>query len=376
MARRVNPRYLRGMRGERQPQITMLSLQQPGDLVPKDHPLRLVKGLADAALWELNSTFDKMYSKKGRASVPPERLLKATLLMAFYSVRSERLFCEQLAYNMLFRWFLDMDNSEGPFDHSTFSQNRERLLKHDVAGKFFAEIVGQARDKGLMSDDHFTVDGTLIEAWASLKSFRPKGEKRDEDPPDDPGNPTVNFHGEKRSNKTHESTTDPEARLMKKGPGKEAKLSYSQNVLMENRNGLMLDVLIATADGFAERKSALEMLDRSLPGTRRVTLAGDKGFDTADFVAACRERNVTPHVAANTGRAGGSAIDERTLRHVGYKISQVIRKRVEEIFGWTKSVGGFRKTRYKGIRRNQFAAYMVGAAYNLLRIARLEHAPA
>ena len=350
----------------------MLSIQKPEDLVPRDHPLRFVKGLADAGLWELNGAFNAMYSKKGRPSVPPERLLKAMLLMALYSVRSERLFCEQLTYNMLFRWFLDMDMTEEAFDHSVFSQNRKRLLENDIAGRFFAEIVEQAREKGLMSDEHFTVDGTLIEAWASLKSFRPKGEKRDQDPPDDPGNPTVNFHGEKRSNKTHESTTDPDARLMKKGPGKEAKLSYSQNVLMENRNGLMVDVLVAQADGFAERKTALAMLDRSLPGTKRITLGGDKGYDTADFVESCRERNVTPHVAANTARSGGSTLDDRTLRHAGYKISQVVRKRIEEIFGWTKSVGNFRKTRYKGVERNQSAAYMVGAAYNLLRIAKLE----
>jgi transposase len=210
------------MRGEKQPQLTMLSLQKPEELVPKDHPLRFVKALADAALWELNKTFDQMYSKKGRPSIPPERLLKATLLMAFFTVRSERLFCEQLAYNMLFRWFLDMDMAEQTFDHSTFSQNRKRLLDHDVAGKFFAEVVEQARAKGLMSDEHFTVDGTLVEAWASLKSFRPKDEKGGKNPPDDPGNPTVDFHGEKRSNDTHESKTDPEAKLARKGNGKEA----------------------------------------------------------------------------------------------------------------------------------------------------------
>ena len=355
--------------------MTMLSIQKPEDLIPEDHPLRLIKELADAALWELNGTFNAMYSKKGRPSVPPERLLKASLLMAFYTIRSERLFCEQLGYNMLFRWFLDMDMAENTFDHSVFSQNRRRLLDHDVAGKFFTEVVEKAREARLMSDEHFTVDGTLIEAWASLKSFRPKGEKPG-DPPDDPGNPTVNFHGEKRSNQTHESTTDPQARLARKGRGKEAKLSYSQNVLMENRNGLMVDVLITQADGFAERRTALEMLDRSVPGTKRITLAGDKGYDTADFIEACRERRVTPHIAANTKRAGGSALDARTLRHAGYKVSQVIRKRVEEIFGWTKTVGGFRKTRYKGTERNQSAAYMVGAAYNLLRIARLIHAPA
>jgi transposase len=350
----------------------MLSLQQPGDLVPKDHPLRAVKGLADAALWELNATFDKMYSKKGRASVPPERLLKATLLMAFYTIRSERLFCEQLAYNMLFRWFLDMDNSEGPFDHSTFSQNRERLLKHDVAGKFFAEIIAQARERGLMSDDHFTVDGTLIEAWASLKSFKKKdGPKSDDDSenggPWKPSNPDVDFKNEKRGNETHQSTTDPESKLARKGNGKEAKLSFCGNALMENRNGLIADFLILPATGLAEREAALEMLDRTVPGTKRITLGADKGYDVASFIDALRERNVTPHVAAKDT----SRLDQRTLRHGGYSVSQTIRKRVEEIFGWLKTVGNFRRTRYRGVARTQQAAYMAGAAFNLIRIANL-----
>ncbi len=359
------------MRGEKQPQLTMLSLQKPEDLVPKDHPLRFVKAQADAALWELNKTFDQMYSKKGRPSIPPERLLKATLLMALYTVRSERLFCEQLAYNMLFRWFLDMDMAEPTFDHSTFSQNRKRLLDHDIAGKFFGVVVEQARDKGLMSDEHFTVDGTLIEAWASLKSFRPKGEKKDDkNSPDDPGNPTVNFHGEKRSNETHESTTDPDAKLARKGNGKEAKLSYSQNILMENRNGLIVDVLLVKATGFAERETALAMLDRALPGQKRITLGGDKGYDVASFIGDLRERNVTPHIAAKDT----TVLDGRTLRKVGYLISQVVRKRVEEIFGWSKTIGNYRKTRYRGVERNQAASYMVGAAYNLLRTAKLEHA--
>jgi transposase len=331
-----------------------------------------VKGLADAALWELNATFDKMYSKKGRASVPPERLLKATLLMAFYTIRSERLFCEQLAYNMLFRWFLDMDNSEGPFDHSTFSQNRERLLKHDVAGKFFAEIIAQARERGLMSDDHFTVDGTLIEAWASLKSFKKKdGPKSDDDSenggPWKPSNPDVDFKNEKRGNETHQSTTDPESKLARKGNGKEAKLSFCGNALMENRNGLIADFLILPATGLAEREAALEMLDRTVPGTKRITLGADKGYDVASFIDALRERNVTPHVAAKDT----SRLDQRTLRHGGYSVSQTIRKRVEEIFGWLKTVGNFRRTRYRGVARTQQAAYMAGAAFNLIRIANL-----
>jgi len=290
--------------------------------------------------------------------------------MGFYTVRSERLFCEQLDYNLLFRWFLDMGLDEPSFDHSSFSRNRARLLKHDVAREFFARIVEYAQDLGLISDDHFTVDGTLIEAWASLKSFKPKDGSNDT-PPDDPGNPTVNFHGERRSNATHESTTDPEARLARKGAGKEAKLCYSGNALMENRNGLLVDFQIVEANGTAERRTAIEMLDQSLPGTSRITLGADKAYDTTDFVSTCRALKVTPHVAANDRRPGGSALDRRTLRHSGYVISQQKRKRVEEIFGWIKTVANFRRTRYRGRELTQLAAYLVGAAYNLMRIARL-----
>lgn len=350
----------------------MLSLQQPGDLVPKDHPLREVKRLADVALRVLSPTFDAIYSKGGRPSVPPERLLKASLLMAFFTVRSERLFCEQLGYNMLFRWFLDMDNGEKPFDHSTFSQNRKRLLDHDVAGEFFRAIVEEAKNAGLMSDDHFTVDGTLIEAWASLKSFKKKDDGKPDDSkksggPGGPSNPDVNFRGETRRNDTHQSTTDPESKLARKGNGKEAKLSFCGNALMENRNGLIADLLVVPATGFAEREAALEMLDRTLRGTKRITLGGDKGYDVASFIGDLRDRNVTPHIAAKDN----SRLDQRTLRHEGYRISQVVRKRVEEIFGWAKTVGNFRRTRYKGVDRTQQAAFMVGAAFNLMRMANL-----
>ena len=364
------------MRGEKQPQITMLSLQQPGDLVPKDHPLREVKRLADVALRVLSPTFDKIYSKGGRPSAPPERLLKASLLMAFFTVRSERLFCEQLGYNMLFRWFLDMDNAEKPFDHSTFSQNRERLLEHDVAGEFFRAIVEEAKNAGLMSDDHFTVDGTLIEAWASLKSFKKKDDGNSDDSkkggggPGGPSNPDVNFRGEKRRNDTHQSTTDPESKLARKGNGKEAKLSFCGNALMENRNGLIADVLVVPATGLAEREAALAMLDRTLVGTKRITLGGDKGYDVESFIGDLRDRNVTPHIAAKDN----SRLDQRTLRHESYRISQVVRKRVEEIFGWCKTVGNFRRTRYKGVDRTQQAAFMVGAAFNLVRMANLRPA--
>lgn len=364
------------MRGRKISQTTMLSLVAPEQRVPQAHPLRRIKQLADAALQALSPTFDAMYAQGGRPSVPPERLLKATLLMAFYSVRSDRLFCEQLDYNLLFRWFLDMDMVEESFDHSTFSKNRQRLLEHDVAKKFLTEVVQQARSAQLMSDDHFTVDGTLIEAWASIKSFRPKDEKpEDRPPPDDPGNPTVNFHGEKRSNETHQSTTDPDSRLYRKGRNHAAQLCYVGNVLMENRNGLIVDLAIDTATGYAERHGALALLDAHVPTSRGATLGADAGYDTADFVAACRERGVTPHIAQTRDQRRRSAVDGRTTRHGGYSVSQRIRKRVEEIFGWAKTVGCFRKTRFKGRPRTQLAAHFVAAAYNLIRVAKLMRAP-
>lgn len=365
------------MRGTDTKQASMLSLLTPEKRVPANHPLRAVKLLAEAALKELSPLFDGMYSIVGRASIPPERLLKASLLMAFYTLRSERLFCEQLDYNILFRWFLDMNMDEPSFDHSTFSKNRERLIAHQVAKEFFLSVVAQARAAGLMSDEHFTVDGTLIEAWASMKSFRKKDEQPgDRPPPDDPGNPSVDFHKEKRSNETHRSTTDPHAKLARKGKGKEAKLSYSQHALMENRNGLLVDLRIAEANGTAERDMALEMVGERLPGTKRITLGGDKGYDTKDFVEECGWRNITPHVAQNITEHRGSAVDERTTRHAGYAISQRIRKRVEEIFGWTKTVANFRRTRFKGPKRTELASYFVGAAYNLLRMGRLLQAAA
>jgi IS5 family transposase len=245
----------------------------------------------------------------------------------------------------------------------------------DVAREFFTRVVAQARSLQLLSDEHFSVDGTLVEAWASLKSFKRK-DREPSQPPDDPGNPTVNFHGERRSNATHQSTTDPEAKLAKKGAGKEAKLCYSANALMENRNGLLIEFTVESADGYAERKSARAMLETELPGSRRITLGADKGYDTAAFVAACRALKVTPHIARNESRAGGSALDRRTARHAGYAVSQRVRKRVEEIFGWMKTVGGLRRTRYRGLDRTQLHAYLVAAAYNLLRIARLSPAPA
>lgn len=363
------------MRGKDAKQSSMLCLMSPEGMVPERHPARRIKKMADECLARMSRTFDAMYAATGRPSIPPERLLKSSLLMALYSVRSERQFCEQLRYNLLFRWFLDMDMVEPTFDATTFTKNRERLLAHDVAGEFFRAVVDQARKAHLMSSEHFTVDGTLIEAWASLKSFKKKDAKDDDTPPpDDPGNPTVNFHGEKRSNETHASTTDPEAKLARKGRGKEAKLAYSAHALMENRNGLLVEFRVAEANGRAEREVALEMLDEHKTVRGPATVGADKGYDTHDFVAECREINVVPHVTQVINEHRGSAIDGRTTRHPGYAISQRIRKRVEEIFGWAKTVGGFRRTRFRGRRRTQLAAYFVAAAYNLVRIARLSPA--
>jgi len=363
------------MRGEERRQRSMLLVVNLEERIPKQHPLTRIKQMAELALRQMSPMFDELYSVLGRPSLPPERLLKASLLMALYTIRSERMFCEQLDYNLLFRWFLNMELDEPSFDHSSFTTNRNRLLKHEVAGEFFRQIVAQAQALRLLSNEHFTVDGTLIEAWASLKSFKRKGQNWG-GRPDDPGNPTVNFHGEHRANATHQSTTDPEALLARKGKGKEAKLCYSANALVENRNSLLIDFQVEPADGLAERRAAVAMADERLAGSRRITLGGDKGYDTRDFVASCRALNITPHVAQNDARPGGSALDARTTRQPGYAVSQWIRKRIEEAFGWMKTVGGLRKTRYRGRERVQMHAYLVGAAYNLIRIARLLAAPA
>lgn len=358
------------MRGTTNPQSSMLCLLNPEELVARDHPLRAIKALADGALTSMSPFLDAMYASCGRASVPPEVLLKAKLLSALFSIRSDRQFCEQLRYNLLFRWFLDLDMLGDAFDHSTFSKNQERLLAHDAAGQFFATVVAHAKAKGLMSAEHFSVDGTLIEAWASIKSFRPKTEGDDGD-----RNGWADFRGTKRSNDTHESKTDPEARLARKGNGQEAKLCFSGHAMMENRNGLLVDVRVLEANGYAEREAALAMIDDPATGNAPSTLGADKGYDTKDFVAACRERGVTPHVARNEHAKRSSAIDERTTRHAGYAVSLIVRRRVEQIFGWMKSVGGLRRSRWRGRAKTQLAAYLVGAAYNLLRIAKLVASP-
>jgi transposase len=340
------------------------------DFIPKDHPIRRIRALVDEVLAELSPQFSAMYSGVGRNSIPPEHLVKGKMLMALYSIRSERQFCERLQYDLLFKWFLGMNITDPSFDHSTFSKNQERLMKQGIAAEVLATVTVEARRRRLISDDHFTVDGTLLEAWASLKSVHPK----DQDPPDGNGwkNPDVDFHGTKRSNETHASTTDPEARMARKGNGKETRLCFAGHILMENRNGLILDVLVTQATGTSEREAALVMLDRRLTPAMRCTLGADKGYDTQGFIDELRWRQVTPHVAQNTG--GGrrsSAIDERTTRHPGYALSQRLRKRVEECFGWMKTTGGGRKLRYKGTAKNQLWATFNVITYNLLRMANI-----
>lgn len=362
------------MRGRQSEQAAMLAFLDPETRIAPNHPIRTIRRLADAALVELSGVFDRMYAEIGRPSIPPERLLKASLLISLYSVRSERAFCEELDYNILYRWFLGMDLVEPSFDPTTFTKNRERLLKHSVARAFFDVVVGHAQERRLLSDEHFTVDGTLIEAAASLKSFRPKAGSGDDGPsapPDDPGNPSVNFRNEKRSNVTHASTTDPQSRLAKKSKGKEARLSFEAHALMENRHGLLIDFALTQASGTAERDAAPTMLDQARErGFHPRTVGADKQYDTAGFVADMRRRKITPHVTQNTTNRA-SAIDGRTTSHPGYVVSQRIRKRVEEIFGWMKTVGGFRRTRYRGLDRTGMAGYLVATAYNLVRLATL-----
>ena len=353
------------MRGDDRQQSDLFIYGSLEERVPQDHPLRPVRAMADIALEALSPRFAELYSKIGRPSIAPEKLLRALLVQLLYSIRSERLLMEQLEYNMLFRWFVGLSMNEAVWNHAVFSKNRERLLEGDIANEFFAVVVEQARAMRLLSDEHFTVDGTLIEAWASHKSFQPKD--RTDDTGGDGGS---NFHGNKRRNETHESKTDPEARLFRKGRGKEAKLSYMGHVLTENRNGLVVDVELTSADGRAEREAGLAMVSRLSGGKRRATLGADKGYDTQAFVAALRELNVTPHVAQNTsGRR--SRIDERTTRHASYSISQRKRKRVEEVFGWIKTTAGLRKTRHRGRDRVGWMFTFAAAAYNLVRMRNL-----
>jgi len=359
------------VRGRQEPQVSMLTFIDAETRVPANHPLRTIKRVADTALKELSPAFDRMYAEVGRPSIPPERLLKASLLIALYSVRSERAFCEELDYNILFRWFLDMDLMESSFDPTTFTKNRERLLRHRMGQQLFDEVAAIADERGLLSDEHFTVDGTLIAAAASLKSFKRTDGHPPAQPPDDPGNPSVDFHGEKRTNATHQSTTDPQARLFRKGNNQEAKLAFMAHALMENRHGLLVDFQVTEASGTAERDMAQQLLEEAkASGFHPSTLGADKNYDTRQCVAELRQLGVTPHVAQNTSRRR-SAIDGRTTRHPGYVTSQRLRKRVEEIFGWMKTVGGFRQTRYRGLDRTGLAGYLVATAYNLVRLVKL-----
>ena len=358
------------MRGDAERQANMLLAVTPDCFIPDDHPIRAIKPIVEAALARLSPLFDDMYAERGRPSVPPEHLLKASLLMALYSIRSERQFCERLRYDLLFKWFLDLNISDEPFDASSFSKNRERLFAHGVSRAFFAQVVAEARRRRLLSAGHFSVDGTLLEAWASLKSYHPRDEQ---DPPAGGGrNREAGFRGQRRSRETHVSSTDPQAQLYTKAPGQTAKLCYLGQLLTENRHGLVLDVGLTEASGYAEREAALRMLKRR--GGGRATLGADKACDTRDFVAGLRARGVTPHVAQNDSRRR-SAVDGRTTRHAGYGHSQRRRKLVEQVYGWIKTVGGGRKLRFVGLDRNRCWLEFTAGAYNLVRMARLETAP-
>ena len=355
------------MRGADHQQSTMFSYISAERRVPKDHPLRAIRFMTDTALKELGPRLEAMYASGGRPSIAPERLLRALLLQVLYTVRSERLLMEQLDYNFLFRWFVGLSMDERVWDATVFSKNRDRLLAGEVPDGFFAAVLSQARAQGVLSDEHFTVDGTLIEAWAGHKSFkRTDHTDTKTPPPEDPGNPGVNFHGERRRNDTHQSTTDPQALLARKGKGKESKLSYAGHVLMENRNGLAVNGCVTQATGRAEAQAAVAMVGR-IPGWGRITLGADKGYDRRELVQELREHQVTAHFA----RKQSSIIDQRTTRHAGYAISQRKRKRIEEIFGWLKTVGGLRKTRHRGVDRVGWMFTFALAAYNLVRMRKL-----
>ena len=337
--------------------------------VRKDHPLRAIRQIVNEALVLLEQDFAALYSPIGRPSIAPEKLLRAMLLQAFYSIRSERLLMERLEYDLLFRWFVDIGIDDPAWDHSVFSKNRDRLLDADIAAKFLGAILSQPKVKRLLSTDHFSVDGTLIEAWASMKSFKPK-DGSDEPPSESGRNAEADFHGEKRSNETHASTTDPDAKLYRKGKGKEAKLSFMGHGLMENRHGLLVNAYLTEATGYAERIAALHMIEPFSDRPQAITLGADKAYDTKDFVRDLRSMKVTPHVAQNVnGRR--SAIDGRTTRHPGYKVSLRIRKRIEEAFGWIKTVAGQDKTKFRGRDRVGWAFTFAAAAYNLVRLPKL-----
>ena len=358
------------MRGDDRKQDAIFSYVAPEARVPQDHPLRPIRVMTDRVLTELSPQFEKIYSRVGRPSIPPEMLLRALLLQVLYSVRSERLLMEQLDYNLLFRWFVGLNMDESVWAPTVFTKNRERLLEGDIAQAFFDRVLVLARERRFLSDEHFTVDGTLVEAWAGHKSFKKKGSKK-APPPDDPGNPTVDFKGEKRSNATHASTTDPDSRLYRKSFGTESKLCYSGHILMENRHGLAVGGRVTQATSYAERDAAIEMLAKARIGSR-ATLGADKAYDVRDFVETLRLIRVTPHLASKV-RCG--ALDGRTTRHPGYAVSQRKRKLVEQIFGWMKTVGVMRKTRHRGTARVGWTFVFTLAVYNLIRLRNLQAAP-
>jgi transposase len=356
------------MRGADEQPGSMFSYVSLEERVPPDHPLRGIRRITDRALERLSSRFGTLYVNFGRPSIAPEKLLRALLLQALYTIRSERQLIEQLDYNLLFRWFVGLGMDDPVWSATTFTKNRDRLLVGEIAAAFFEAVLIHADSQRLLSDDHFTVDGTLLEAWASQKSFRPRD---DEPPPDGGGNPTVNFHGQRRRNATHQSTTDPDARLYKKARGREARLGYLGHVLMEHRSGLIVQATVTPADGYGERDAAVRMIE-ARPGRHRITVAADKGYDTRDFVATLRALHATPHVAQYRETAHrGSAIDGRTTRHAGYAISQQKRKLVEQSFGWMKTVGGLRKLRHRGGPLVTWIFTFTAAAYNIVRLRRL-----
>jgi transposase len=358
------------MRGSDGMQEALFTVAKLEDFVPAEHPLRAIRGLVNEALVGLNALFNTIYADSGRASIAPEKLLRAMLVQVLYSVRSERQLMEQIRYNLLYRWFIGLAIDDAVWDHSVFSKNRDRLLEHAVVERFFTEVMQLADKRRLLSKEHFSVDGTLIQAWASHKSFVPKDGGG---PPDAGGggrNALADWKGQRRSNDTHQSTTDPDARLFRKGSSQAAILAYQGHVLMENRTGLVVGAVVTHADGFGERRAALAMLD-TLPGKAAKTIGADKGYDMRDFVAGCRQRGVTPHVASNQAHQGGSAIDGRTTRHAGYKLSQVVRKRIEEHFGWGKTVGRIRQTVYRGLERVDQHFKLTMTASNIVRMARI-----
>jgi len=363
------------MRGNEQVQEEIFSYITPAQRIPQSHPLRPIRKMVDAALKDLSPEFEAMYSGTGRPSVPPEQLLRALLVQLLYTVRSERMLMEQLNYNLLFLWFVGLTMDDEVWDATVFTKNRDRLMEADVARLFFEKVLEQARQNHLLSNEHFTVDGTLIEAWAGQKSFQKKTDKKKGGGPEGQSNPTVDFRGEKRRNDTHESKTDPDARLFRKGRNLTSYLCYMGHVLMDNRHGLAADAMVTIAGGSAERDAAQAMLKRRKRKSL-VTLGADKGYDTRGFIASVRHLRVTPHVAQNVERLGGTAIDARTVRHAGYAISQNKRKRVEEIFGWMKTVATMRKTKHRGKAKVDWIFTYAAAAYNLIRMRNILAEPA